>query len=476
MRTESFARAGTRGRPLELFARPPTPIPRTTKLRDRMRLKRFICCTILVTLIGGAAWALTTGKFDRARKIDFAPLKSRVNGVVENFKEYFKSGRLFQEATEPVKTRKAATTPLAGNGSVDLAALMIFYYETGGGKTWHTARGWMTDQPINEWQGVTVAPASGRVVGLDLRDLGLTGRLPGGALGYLTALEELTLDHNELEGGIPDEISKLTSLRKLNLAYNRLSGPVPALLCGALGAGEEGGGRGAGGAGVKLLLNRNRFEGEVPECLARLPEDALVDLSGNKGLSGFVPDSVSAWRKEVGKRRERERQATAGSRTSKTNGVFFGPGVGPLSAPLTGGAPPRGKIEGEKGENPAPARQTSREAGKDAGKGGGAKAREETRRKARREARFAAKDGVKPPPRTEPAAGSGSRAGSMSRSGIGLLGAEGEGDDRAERRKQRSSSAASKASGSAERLRRSRQQRQRQQAREQERANAAAGA
>ena len=64
-----------------------------------------------------------------------------------------------------------------GGVNDDIAALMIFFYETGG-PSWRRKDGWLTKKPLTQWHGVTTDPATGRVQRLDLNDNGLSGRVP----------------------------------------------------------------------------------------------------------------------------------------------------------------------------------------------------------------------------------------------------------------------------------------------------------
>ena len=62
---------------------------------------------------------------------------------------------------------------------------------------------------------------NGRVVKLELKDVGLTGAVQA-CIGWFTSLRVLYLNNNKLTS-VPAEIGQLTSLRKLNLTNHRLS-------------------------------------------------------------------------------------------------------------------------------------------------------------------------------------------------------------------------------------------------------------
>ncbi|MCE2422820.1 MAG: leucine-rich repeat domain-containing protein, partial [Gemmatimonadetes bacterium] len=110
----------------------------------------------------------------------------------------------------------------AMTGQLDV--LVAVYWKTGG-ENWNNNTNWLTDEPLNDWYGVS-ADTSGNVVGLDLGDNGLTGSIPA-ELGDLESLRKLHLYSNDLTGSIPAELGDLDSLRELDLSNNDLTGPIP---------------------------------------------------------------------------------------------------------------------------------------------------------------------------------------------------------------------------------------------------------
>ena len=138
----------------------------------------------------------------------------------------------------------------------------------------------------------------GRVTGLELSDLGLSGSLPAAlgslsglvtldlswsglsgevpaALGSLGSLEVLRLNNNSLTGEVPAALGSLGSLRVLEVGANNLTGGVPAAL-GSLSSLEE------------LRLDANLFTGSIPAGLGSLSSLRRLDLWGNS-LSGAIP-------------------------------------------------------------------------------------------------------------------------------------------------------------------------------------------
>ena len=91
-------------------------------------------------------------------------------------------------------------------------------------ETWpQLTRYWRVAAGPEEWRGVTMD--GGRVVELELGEMGLTGAVPA-EIGQLTSLAELWLDGNQLTS-VPAEIGRLTSLTMLYLHNNQLTS-VPA--------------------------------------------------------------------------------------------------------------------------------------------------------------------------------------------------------------------------------------------------------
>ncbi len=134
---------------------------------------------------------------------------------------------------------------------------------------------WSYARPVASWQGVTIGQA-GRVTGLDLRDMNLTGRIPA-ELGELSALYGLQLDGNRLTGAIPPELGNLTHLTILSLDGNRLTGPIPPELANLLNLGL-------------LWLADNRLTGSIPPELAAIDRLSLA-VAGND-LTGCMPQRL----------------------------------------------------------------------------------------------------------------------------------------------------------------------------------------
>ena len=151
--------------------------------------------------------------------------------------------------------------------------LLVAIYDATGGSNWTRRENWLTDAPLGEWSGITVA-SDGRVIGLRLSGNGLTGPVPP-ELGRLGRLIELYLDSNELTGSIPPELGNLALLRKLFLNKNQLTGAIPAQLGNLLKL-------------QVLSLSDNQLTGTIPAQLGKLPQLYALYLHDNQ-LTGAIP-------------------------------------------------------------------------------------------------------------------------------------------------------------------------------------------
>ena len=163
----------------------------------------------------------------------------------------------------------APRIPLAAADRKALTAL----YDSAGGVYWANNGNWLSDEPGNQWHGMTT-DRDGYVTVLDLSENRLSGELPA-ELGNLSRLRELILDNNQLTGGIPPELGNLANLEGLHLVRNRLSGPIPPEL-GSLTSLKE------------LRIWGNELKGEIPSTLADLSELTHFSAGGNE-LTGEIP-------------------------------------------------------------------------------------------------------------------------------------------------------------------------------------------
>ncbi|CAK9861381.1 unnamed protein product [Sphagnum jensenii] len=112
-----------------------------------------------------------------------------------------------------------------------------------------------------------------RVEALKLSNYNLTGTIPAAALCNLTALTELWLDHNSLEGPIPD-LSALQNLQCKQLQNNNITGEIPVWLA-LLPSLQE------------LLLSNNNLSGTLPSALLNYTS-LTFEYSGNPMLCNAI--------------------------------------------------------------------------------------------------------------------------------------------------------------------------------------------
>ncbi|KAI3824666.1 hypothetical protein L1987_06133 [Smallanthus sonchifolius] len=141
---------------------------------------------------------------------------------------------------------------------------------------------WTANTSICTWTGVSCGfqVQTQRVIGLDLSDMGLVGRISPdiGSLSFLTSLD---LSNNSFHGSIPEEIGNLSSLQDLMLNNNELTGPVPRTLFNQ--------------SSIRLIeLSFNSLSGTLPDNVCdqffklRL---SVIAITGNK-LTGLIPSSI----------------------------------------------------------------------------------------------------------------------------------------------------------------------------------------
>ena len=176
------------------------------------------------------------------------------------------------DAFEQMAT-SSLTSEAANSDSVALVAL----YNATNGPSWRNKTNWLSNQPLDEWEGVSTENV-GHVYELRLERNRLSGEIPA-ELGNLANLRYLVLNQNRLSGEIPSELGNLASLRYLELDQNRLSGEIPAEL-GNLTNLE------------RLVLSDNQLTGTIPKELSNLTHLTHLELDDNQ-LS-TLPDSLFA--------------------------------------------------------------------------------------------------------------------------------------------------------------------------------------
>lgn len=183
-------------------------------------------------------------------------------------------------------------------GVIERDALAALYRATNGAY-WQRNRNWVSEEPLDRWEGVTL-DGQGRVVSLDLNLNGLRGPVPA-EIGLLRHLRRLNLGANQLTGVLPHAIGNLSSLRQLHLHQNEFTGPLPSEFASlpeleylSLHGNRLSGSIPSSLGGLSnlriLYLGENRFEGQVPPELGNLGNLRELSIDQNR-LSGPVPRS-----------------------------------------------------------------------------------------------------------------------------------------------------------------------------------------
>ena len=115
---------------------------------------------------------------------------------------------------------------------------------------------------------------------LDLSYNDLVGSIPP-EFGSMAGLQTLGLSYNEFTGGIPPQLGDLTNLTRLELDNNRLDGSIPGELGKLVNL-------------QTLALHKNDLDGPVPVELGALTDLGSLWLALNPGLSGTLPDALTA--------------------------------------------------------------------------------------------------------------------------------------------------------------------------------------
>ncbi|GFP85735.1 probable inactive leucine-rich repeat receptor-like protein kinase at5g20690 [Phtheirospermum japonicum] len=125
----------------------------------------------------------------------------------------------------------------------------------------------------NHWIGVKCD--NGVITSLQVRHLGLSGKIDVDALASISGLRSISFISNAFPGPIPD-FSPLANLRGLYLSMNQFSGEIPSDYFTKM-------------KGLrKVWLSRNAFSGPIPSSLARVSHLIELHLENNR-FSGPIP-------------------------------------------------------------------------------------------------------------------------------------------------------------------------------------------
>ena len=139
---------------------------------------------------------------------------------------------------------------------------------------------WDESKPMSTWHGVEIK--DGKVVGLDLSNNNLQGRIPI-TIGNLENLEYLNLSNNNIKGRIPGLFRKFKNLKTIDLGENELTGNIPNTI-NKLQSLQE------------LKLNNNKLEGQLPTTINELSKLNTLAVANND-LNGAIPAGMENLKK-----------------------------------------------------------------------------------------------------------------------------------------------------------------------------------
>ena len=169
----------------------------------------------------------------------------------------------------------------SGDSFLSDSLALVMLYNQCGGPFWLQNDNWLKG-PLHTWYGVTVEDK--RVTALNLpgswhERFGLINALPE-ELGVLSALRNLNLSYNALEGEILQSLYNLKELRVLDLTDNQITGHLSGLPGKLLNL-------------ELLLLADNLLSGDIPADISSLVNLEKLNLSGNS-FTGTIMAGVSS--------------------------------------------------------------------------------------------------------------------------------------------------------------------------------------
>ncbi|CAI5979888.1 unnamed protein product, partial [Closterium sp. NIES-65] len=195
------------------------------------------------------------------------------------------------------------SVPIQPNNAQRAALLSL---KTAWGSDFFKAETWSDAEGEHQWWGVTV-DSEGDVVALELPNANLEGEIPE-ELTKFHDLATLDLRGNKLTGSIPEGIfSSLPSLQDIYLSDNLLQGKVPWIEFfysneSKVSTLRLDGNRFSGKIRPKafdnatslqaLFLGNNKFYGKIPRSLGSCKEISVIDLKNNE-FSDLMPTTIA---------------------------------------------------------------------------------------------------------------------------------------------------------------------------------------
>ncbi|KAF6149710.1 hypothetical protein GIB67_017443 [Kingdonia uniflora] len=147
----------------------------------------------------------------------------------------------------------------------------------------HSLSSWeLWSSKCNNWTGLTCENRTGRVISLNLSNMGLSGPVHP-SLCKLSSLQTLVLSNNNFSGSIPICVPNLGSLKTLDLGSNLIQGEISEELF-------------SGNKGLSFLdLSNNLLFGTLP-CFSSLGDSLNVLNLSNNSIVGGIPTCISSLR------------------------------------------------------------------------------------------------------------------------------------------------------------------------------------
>ncbi|CAN4103773.1 unnamed protein product [Withania somnifera] len=164
--------------------------------------------------------------------------------------------------------------------------------------------------PFSTWKADNIFCEHGKIMGLNLENLGLSGTIDLEILRELPDLRAISVVNNKFEGSLPSfnilhSLKRMNSLKKLHLANNGFTGQLPSIF-GELPHLKE------------LNIQNNKFEGPIPPSYAHIyfpAYDGTYSPSFNEGLCG------SPLTKSCKEERQKKQESSSSSSSSSLSSL-----------------------------------------------------------------------------------------------------------------------------------------------------------
>lgn len=102
---------------------------------------------------------------------------------------------------------------------------LVDLYDSLNGDTWINNTKWKSENPLEEWYGVTTG-VYGKVVRLELSGNNMSGTISP-SIQYLKHIKVINFSENKIKGTIPDAMALLNNIQKIDISWNFFTGNIP---------------------------------------------------------------------------------------------------------------------------------------------------------------------------------------------------------------------------------------------------------